>query len=140
KLIDLDARQQTSVRWSNTRSAMGLPFPIDAQAFETIAEALKHAQSFDLVVVDTPGHLSPETFEIARSSDVIILPTGTSSDDLYPMTLLLYELEQTGIPKERLSVALCRMLELKEERWARRYLESTGHRALEGSLPERIGY
>ena len=140
KLVDLDVRQQTSTRWSNTRTAGGLPFPIDAQAYESLDEALDDVAGYDLIVIDTPGHLTPETFDIASSSDIIILPTGTSSDDLYPTTLLLYELEKTGIPKERLSVALCRLLELREEQWARRYIETTGYNALEGSLPERTGY
>lgn len=140
KLVDLDVRQQTSARWSNTRASSGLPFPIDAEAYESLAEALDDVAEYDLVVIDTPGHLTPETFDIARASDIIILPTGTSTDDLYPTTLLLYELEKTGIPKERLSVALCRLLELKEERWARHYIETTGYAALDGSLPERIGY
>jgi chromosome partitioning protein len=140
KLVDLDVRQQTSARWSNTRISGGLPFPIDAEAYESLTEALDDVADYDLVVIDTPGHLTPETFEIAQASDIIIFPTGTSSDDLYPTTLLLYEFEKIGIPKDRMSVALCRLLEVKEERWARHYLETTGFTALDGSLPERTGY
>jgi chromosome partitioning protein len=140
KLIDLDIGQQTSVRWSTTRATNRAPSEIDAQAFSSVAEALKNVADIDLVVIDTPGHLSPETFEVARASDLIIMPTGTTSDDLHPTTLLLYELEQIGIPKDRLCVALCRILDAKEERWARHYLETTGYRALGGSLPERLGY
>lgn len=140
KLVDLDIGQQTSVRWSTTRAMSRMLNPVDAQAFSTVGEALKQAHDADLVVVDTPGYLSPETFEVARASDLIVLPTGTSSDDLHPVTLLLYELEQIGISKDRLCVALCRILDAKEERWARQYLESTGYRPLAGSLPERLGY
>ncbi len=140
KLIDLDIGQQTSVRWSTTRATSRVLNTIDAQAYSSVADALKQARDVDLVVVDTPGHLSPETFEVARASDLIILPTGTSSDDLHPVTLLLYELEQIGISKDRLCVALCRILDAKEEHWARQYLESTGYKPLGGSLPERLGY
>lgn len=140
KLFDLDIGQQTSVRWSTTRATSRTLKKIDAQAFSAVADALKQAGDVDLVVIDTPGHLSPETFEVARASDIIILPTGTSSDDLHPTTLLLYELEQIGLPRDRLCVALCRILDAKEERWARHYLETTGYKALNGSLPERLGY
>ncbi len=108
--------------------------------FRPSHDALKQVDDADLVIIDTPGRLSAETFEVARASDLIVLPTGTSSDDLHPTTLLLYELEQIGIPKDRLCVALCRILDAKEERWARHYLETTGYRALSGSLPERLGY
>ncbi len=140
KLIDLDFGQQTSVRWSATRATSRVKGEIDAQAFSSVQDALKQVGDADLIVIDTPGHLSPETFEVARASDLIVLPTGTSSDDLHPTTLLLYDLEQIGIAKERLCVALCRILDPKEERWARHYLETTGFNALNGSLPERVGY
>ncbi|MFA5958005.1 ParA family protein [Hyphomicrobium sp.] len=140
KLIDLDIGQQTSVRWSTTRASSRALKTIDAEAFSAVGEALKQVHDVDLIVVDTPGYLSPETFEVARASDLIILPTGSGTDDLHPTTLLLYELEHIGIPKDRLCVALCRVLDAKEERGARRYLESTGYPALNGSLPERLGY
>ena len=32
------------------------------------------------------------------------------------------------------------ILDAKEESWARRYLETTGFKPLNGSLPERLGY
>lgn len=140
KLLDLDIGQQTSVRWSTTRATSRVLQSIDAQAFSSVADAMKHVGDVDLVVIDTPGHLSPETFEVARASDLIVLPTGTSSDDLHPTTMLLYELERLGIPRDHLCVALCRILDAKEERWARHYLETTGVKPLSGSLPERLGY
>ena len=45
-----------------------------------------------------------------------------------------------GIPKERLAVALCRLLEQREEHAARKYIETAGYEALVGSIPERAGY
>ena len=95
---------------------------------------------FDIIIVDTPGHANPATLDVARSSDLVVLPTGASSDDLYPTVLLLYELEQMGIPKDRLAIALCRLLELREEHAARKYVEAAGYEALRGSIPERVGY
>jgi chromosome partitioning protein len=140
KLADLDLHQQTSVRWATTRAARGNAFPVDAEAFSTIEDALAGSLGVDLVIVDTPGHASPETLKIARTSQVVVLPTGASTDDLYPTVLLLYELEQMGIPKDRLAVALCRLLELREEHAARKYVETAGYEALLGSIPERAGY
>lgn len=140
KLADLDVNQQTAVRWARTRIARGSTYPVEAEAFNTIEEVLASVHGFDLIIVDTPGHASPATLDIARSSQVVILPTGASTDDLYPTVLLLYELEQMGIPKERLAVALCRLLELREEHAARKYVETAGYEALLGSIPERAGY
>jgi chromosome partitioning protein len=140
KLADLDVNQQTAVRWARTRAARGSSHPVEAEAFNTIEDVLARVHGCDLVIVDTPGHASPATLDIARSSQVVILPTGASTDDLYPTVLLLYELEQMGIPKDRLAVALCRLLELREERAARKYVETAGYEALAGSIPERAGY
>jgi chromosome partitioning protein len=140
KLVDLDFGQQTSVRWSSTRASSRILKKINAEAYSSVADALKQSSDLDLVVVDTPGHLSPETFAVARASDIIVMPTGSSSDDLHPTTLLLYELERIGVPRDRLCVALCRILDAKEESGARHYLETTGVKTLSGSLPERLGY
>ena len=140
KLADLDVNQQTSVRWARARSARGNGYPVEAEAYTTFEDVLANIKGFDLIIVDTPGHASPVTLEIARSSQVVILPTGASTDDLYPTVLLLYELEQMGIPKERLVVALCRLLEQREEHAARKYIETAGYEALVGSIPERSGY
>jgi chromosome partitioning protein len=140
KLVDLDFDQQTSVRWSNTRATSRTLHKVNAEAFSSVVEALKHSGDLDLVVVDTPGHLSQETYSVARASDIIVMPTGSSSDDLHPTTLLLYELERIGVPRDRVCVALCRILDAKEEDWARHYLETTGFKTLNGSLPERLGY
>jgi chromosome partitioning protein len=140
KLADLDTQQQTAVRWANARVSNANAFPVDAEAFDTIEDAFVGSAGFDLIIVDTPGHASPATLDIARSSDVVVLPTGASSDDLYPTVLLLYELERMGIAKDRLAIALCRLLELREEHGARQYVEAAGYEALEGSIPERIGY
>lgn len=139
-LADLDVNQQTAVRWARMRTARGSVFPVQAEAFNSIEETLAETKKFDLIVVDTPGHASPETLAIARSSQVVVLPTGASTDDLYPTVLLLYELEQMEIPKERLAVALCRLLELREETAARKYIATAGFEALAGSIPERAGY
>lgn len=140
KLADLDVNQQTSVRWARTCAARGNGYPVEAEAYTTFEDVLASVRGIDLIIVDTPGHASPITLEIARTSQVVILPTGASTDDLYPTVLLLYELEQMGIPKERLAVALCRLLEQREEHAARKYIETAGYEALVGSIPERAGY
>lgn len=112
RLADLDAQQQTSVRWANTRDANRIPCPIDAEAFHTIEDALRRSPGFDLIGARTTS----------------------------PTVLLFYELERMGIPKDQLAIALCRILELREEHGARKYVEAAGYEALQGSIPERIGY
>ena len=140
ELIDLDFGQQTAARWAQTRRSKREQVQVKSAAYSSVDEALSKVNGADLVVIDTPGFLSSDTLEIARRSDFIILPTGCSSDDLHPTTAVLYELQQQGISKERLCVALCRLIDDQEESWARRYLTKAGHPALEGSIPEHKAY
>ena len=44
------------------------------------------------MVIDGAPHSSKMTKEIAESSDIIIIPTGLSLDDLEPTVLLAHEL------------------------------------------------
>ena len=67
-------------------------------------------------------------------------PSGASIDDLRPAVLLFHELAQAGIPRERLVVALCRILSNTEEEMARRYIETAGYDVLPGCIPERTAY
>ncbi|MBS0269926.1 MAG: ParA family protein, partial [Proteobacteria bacterium] len=97
-------------------------------------------ESFDLVIVDTPGHTSPATGTVARASHVIVVPTSATIDDLYPTVLLLHALEEIGIPRSRLAVALCRVLEAEEENVARDYVHAAGYELLPGFIPERSTY
>ena len=47
---------------------------------------------------------------------------------------------QAGIPKERLVVALCRILSEAEEEMARAYVTTAGYDVLPGCIPERTAY
>ncbi len=140
KLADLDIQQQTAVRWGKARTQRGTASPVDVGAFRTIEEALANSEAFDLIIVDTPGHTSPSTRTVAHASHVVVVPTGATIDDLYPTVLLLRALEEIGIPQSRLAVALCRVLEVSEEKAARQYVEAAGYELLPGFIPERATY
>jgi chromosome partitioning protein len=140
KLADLDIQQQTAVRWGKARMQRGTASPVDVAAFHTIEDALLDSEAFDLIVVDTPGHTSLSTRTVARASHVVVVPTGATIDDLYPTVLLLRALEEIGISKSRLAVALCRVLEASEEKAAREYVEAAGYELLPGFIPESVTY
>lgn len=140
KLADLDVNQQTAVRWAKSRADRKSAAFIDVEAFRTIDEALEGSQDFDLLVIDTPGHASSATLDVARNSHLVVLPSGGTSDDLYPTILLLHALVQIGFPRNRAVVALCRILEVGEERSARSYIENAAFEVLPGCLPESLAY
>ena len=81
------------------------------------------------------------TLEIARSSDVTVLPTGLSLDDLHPSIMLAHELINSGIPANKILFALCRVGDRTNEiAEARTYITRAGYACASGSLPEKTGY
>jgi chromosome partitioning protein len=139
RLVDLDP-QGTVADWARLRLSQGIDPAVDVVAASTLAAALQDADSIDYLVVDAPGRSGDTTLELARSADLVVLPTGCSSDDLRPMARLANELTAGGVPRERIAVVLCRVSTLGEERDARAYIEESALRAVASSLPERPAY
>jgi chromosome partitioning protein len=139
RVADLDDRQQTIIEWEKLRRGSGLP-AVEVEAFSDTAKALAGGQPGELLIVDAPAGASRRTLQIARNADLVVQPCGGSVDDLRPAVLLFHELVQAGIPKNRLVIALCRMLGEREEERARTYLGKAGFDVLPGSIPEKLGY
>lgn len=141
KIVDLDISQGTSTDWKQRRDINGLQPEIAVEPFRTVAQALKVASLYDLLVFDGPPHSMAGTLEIARASNLVILPTGLSLDDLKPTILLAHELVQAKVESEKIAFALCRVGDRENEiDEARSYIRQAGYSALRGALPEKTGY
>jgi chromosome partitioning protein len=101
KIADLDISQGTSTDWKQRREQNCLQPEIAVEPFRTIAQALKHADVYDLMVLDGAPHSMQGTLEIARSSALLVVPTGLSLDDLKPSVLLAHELVKAHIPETK---------------------------------------
>jgi chromosome partitioning protein len=141
KIADLDVSQGTSTDWKRRREQTAILPEIAVEPFRTVEQALRMASSYDLVIFDAPPHSMSGTKEIARVSDLVLLPTGLSLDDLRPTVLLAHELVEAGIDPGKLAVILCRVGDRENEiREARSYIEKAGYQVLTGQLPERTAY
>ena len=141
KIADLDISQGTSIDWKKRREESELKPEVAVEPFRTVAQALKHAQVHDLVVLDGAPHSMQGTLAIAKACSLVILPTGLSLDDLKPSILLAHELTASSIPAEKLIFALCRVGDgQKEIDEARTYINKSGYEVLAGSLPEKTAY
>ncbi len=141
KIADLDISQGTSVDWKKRRSENEITPTIAVEPFRTVSQALKHANVHDLMVLDGAPHSMQGTLEIAKVSDIVVLPTGLSLDDLKPTVLLAHELTASEIPDSRLTFALCRVGDRQNEiEEARQYITKAGYTVLQGSLPEKTTY
>ena len=139
RIADLDAQQQTVLEWDKTRQQNSLE-PIEVEAFDNAADALESAAKDELLIIDAPAHTNRGTLDIAQSAAIVVQPSGASLDDLRPAVLLFHELVQAGIPRNRLVIALCRILSQAEEDMARAYITKAGYDVLPGCIPERTAY
>ena len=141
KICDMDLSQGTSSRWNQRRLTAEFQPEISVEQFSRVRQALRHQSSFDLLVFDGAPHATVQTLEIAKASDLVVLPSGIALDDLEPTVRLAHELKENGIDQERIALGFCRVgnseAELAE---AVAYVEETGYSLLKGHLPERTGY
>jgi chromosome partitioning protein len=141
KIADLDISQGTSTDWKKRREANALQPEIAVEPFRTVAQALKHAEVHDLLVLDGAPHSMQGTLEIAKASKLVVLPTGLSLDDLKPTVLLAHELAEAAIPEDKIFFALCRVGDRENEiEEARTYIKKAGYTVFKGSLPEKTAY
>ena len=138
-LADLDQQQRTAMNWSGRRSPRDNS-NLQVKLFAGIDAALQSEGEADLIVVDAPGRTNRTTLEIAKRAHLIVQPSGPSVDDLHPAILLFHELVAAGIPKGKLTIALCRTSNDDEEAAARAYIAEAGYAVLAGSMPERGAY
>jgi chromosome partitioning protein len=141
KIADLDVSQGTSFNWQARRLQSAINPVIPVERFGTVEQVLKVGAQYDLIIIDGPPHSTAGTLRIAEVSEMVVLPTGLSLDDLEPSVLLAHELVKKGISRNKISFALCRVGESEGEiSEARSYIDQAGYNVLSGELPERTAY
>ncbi len=138
-IADLDDAQRTSWDWGQRRAANGLVPAIMVEIVPRL-QVFTRAADFDLLVVDAPGWADASTAWLAQGSQLTVLPTGASVDDLNPTIRLMHELTGKGIADWRLALALCRIHSDADAAFARDYLKQANYKALKGELREKKGF
>ncbi len=137
KIADLDPAQGTSTKWKARRDQSGLHPEIAVEKFRTVERAIKEAARFDLMILDGPAHAEQGGRTMARHSDLVLMPTGYSLDDMEPQVEAAYELEEAGIGTDRIFFCFCRAKGSEaEDRAARAYLAKARVNVLEPVFPE----
>ena len=109
KIADMDTKQGSCTRWNSRRLANEIEPNINVQQFASVNSAVSQSNDFDLLVFDGAPHSSKQTLEIAKVSDLILIPTGTSIDDLEPAILLCHELKAKSINMDNVYLVFCRV-------------------------------
>ena len=138
KIGDLDTGQGSTAKWKSRRDMNGIEPEIPVEKYATVDRAIRDAASFDLMVLDGPAFAERRGFTMAKASDLIILPTGYSLDDMEPQIETAYELEDKGIDKAKLMFVFCRAEGSEsEDAAARLYMKKAGVNVLGPVFPER---
>lgn len=141
KIADMDSKQLTSTRWNARRNDNGFQPEVEVQNHKTVSQALRTAQSYDLLVFDGKPHSSVETLEIAKQAGIILIPTGYSLDDLEPTITLANDLVKGKVSRQKIHVVFSRTGNSESEaQEARDYVQTAGYQTISGELPERTTY
>jgi chromosome partitioning protein len=143
KIADMDSKQGTATRWNMTRNDSQIEPIVKAEQYRSVKDAIADYDRGDihLMIFDGAPAASKETLQIATASNLVVLPTGISVDDLEPTVRLAHELVKNGISRNQIAVVFCRVgdstAELNE---AREYIERAGYHTIQSALPERVAY
>lgn len=136
-IADLDSAQGTSTQWHHRRVSNEFEPEIDVMRFRSVDRAAREADRYDLVIMDGPAHAERGGITMAKISALSILPVGYSLDDLEPQTRVAFELEDAGVPADRIKIAICRARgSAAEGQGVRDYLRRAGLSAFATELRE----
>ena len=137
KVADLDTAQGTSTKWKTRRDREGLEPEIPVEKFNTVERAIRESERFDLVLLDGPAHAERGGRAMAKASDLILMPTCYGLDDLEAQVEAAYELEESGVDRDRIWFVFCRVTgSPAEDQVARDYLKRAKINVLEPTFPE----
>jgi chromosome partitioning protein len=141
KIADLDTQQQTCTNWAGRRAENALAPEIQVQSFASVKTALEDAARFDALILDGKPNASEQTIEIAKASNLIVIPTGQTVDDLHPGVVLAHSLRKKVISAEKIAFAMFKTTgSERENQAARQYLEDAGYTVLSGDVPVSTAY
>ncbi len=140
KVADLDTQQGTFAEWHRTRLNNGFDSVGSVEVFAKVSEAIKQAESYDLLIVDGAPRVSSATYKISQVADLVVLPTCASMDDLRPTIALAHELIKKGTDTKSIAFALTRVTTKAEIEDARDFIIQNGYQVLDGALIEKTGY
>lgn len=128
KIADLDLSQGTVTHWNADRMAHNIEPRISVEQFQSIKGLEKQKEYYDLIVIDGAPASNRQTLDIARFSNLLILPTKTTLDDLRPQIKLAHELRKNGINQAQIVFVLSMVgKSVGEVEGAKEYIEEAGY-------------
>jgi chromosome partitioning protein len=143
-LVDLDPNQQTSVNHLKTRFNSEINPSIHNLHYKVINDgkkAVKASNDYNHTVFDGAATASLSTGIISQVSDLVLIPTGFSKDDLDPNITLAYELMDYGVDKRNIFIVFNNANgTYPEQREAIKYLKQTEVQFMQSVVKNRPCY
>ncbi|HHK8568964.1 TPA: ParA family protein [Vibrio parahaemolyticus] len=139
-VADMDEKQGSTFKWSIRRNEAEITPEVEVAIYTNEKAALKSAATCDLLIVDGKPYSSKQTLKIAEESDLIVIPTGTTIDDLEPSLELGRELIQAKIPRERIVFIVNKSASVAEAKEAIDTIQTWGFTVSEMYLDYKAGY
>lgn len=139
-IADMDWQQQTSCKWSARRDQKEIQPTITTSAHRRVESALKCEKSYNLLVIDGRPAADQDSIVIAKASSLIVLPTGTSLDDLEPQLHLANDLKMNGIPVDKIIFLINKSPTDSETSNAVETIKAWGFNVCQTAIPFKAGY
>ena len=140
---DMDTTQQSTVNWAERRDAIGVEPSIDAAMYRNPHSALRALARCDLLVIDGTPYATQDTKELAAGSDLVVIPTGITHDDLEPSLSLAQELTiKAGVAKAKILMVVMKVPEGgdKEAMSTKASIQDWGFEVAPSWMPFRTAY
>ena len=139
-LADVDSSQITSNRWAEKRrNSKSIKPEIKTEVFSMSALAIEKSSQYDLTIIDGAPHATAGTLDASKAADLIIIPTGTSMDDLEPSILLANELANS-LNSEKIVFALFKTTSGAQIRESKETLNQFGYCVFDSAIAMKTGY
>ncbi|KAB7714787.1 AAA family ATPase [Plesiomonas shigelloides] len=138
-LADIDEKQQTSLKWCKRRDEAGLQ-SIDCGLFRRVDTAIKVKDQYHLLIIDGRPAAETTSLDVAIESDLVLISTGTTVDDLEPSLELARELIKKGIPSERIVFSIAKSPSDAEGLKAKETIKAWGFSVLNTVIPFKASY
>jgi len=140
-IADMDNSQSTCYEWNLQRGNTNIEPIIDARKYDEVNQAISDSKNHDILIFDGAPHATRVTKQIAEVSNLILLPTGSSLEDLKPQIRLAHGLISSDIPKDKIAFILSKINSSDSElEDVRDYISNSGYHIFKEFIPEKIAF
>ncbi|MGL5954485.1 MAG: ParA family protein [Providencia rustigianii] len=138
-LADIDEKQQTSLKWCKRREDAGLAV-VDCALYRRVETAVKIEDQYHLLIIDGRPAAETTSLNVALESDLVLVSTGTTIDDLEPSLELVRELIKKGIDKDKITFIVAKSPSDSEGVKAQETIRAWGFNVLNSIIPFKTSY